>query len=223
MKRIVDGVTYNTDTSTLVAQGECWSRYNHEQVPAMGYLYQTRGGAYFVLEEFEIGKDENDEPIMRSKVVPHTAEDAQKWLMTGDVEVFHNPFEDPPEAAAEQEASATIYVRVPQSLKQRLDAAAKADGASGNAWSIRCIERCLTPHEETRKSLGLVWWLAKTIADNNEGFSPDAIRAMAASAADEIERAWRGLGFAEGRFDQDISDLAVSNDYGREVAAITAR
>ena len=34
-------------------------------------------------------------------------------MLEGDVEVFNNPFEDPPEATAEAEPGATIYVRVP--------------------------------------------------------------------------------------------------------------
>jgi hypothetical protein len=35
-------------------------------------------------------------------------EEAHKWMMNGDIEVFHNPFEDPPEATAEAEPGATI-------------------------------------------------------------------------------------------------------------------
>jgi len=63
--------------------------------------------------------------------------------MTGDVEIRHNPFEEPPEAELEQEPSSTIYLRVPSSLKQRLETVAKSDNLSINSWTMRCIERCI--------------------------------------------------------------------------------
>ena len=45
MKRIVDGVTYNTDTATRLAQS-IWKDDDRDEVT--GILYQTRGGAFFV-------------------------------------------------------------------------------------------------------------------------------------------------------------------------------
>jgi hypothetical protein len=64
-------------------------------------------------------------------------------MLEGEVHVFRNPFEDPPEAAAEAEPGATIYTRVPATLKRAADAAAREQNLSGNAWAMRCIERCL--------------------------------------------------------------------------------
>lgn len=63
--------------------------------------------------------------------------------MKGDIEVFSNPFDDPPEASAEREDAATIYMRVPKALKTRLESAASDAKLSGNVWAMRCIERCL--------------------------------------------------------------------------------
>jgi predicted HicB family RNase H-like nuclease len=74
---------------------------------------------------------------------PLSPDGANKWLLEGEVEVFHNPFEDPPEASAEAEPASTIYIRVPASLKQRVDAAAHAANVSGNVWAMRCLENCL--------------------------------------------------------------------------------
>jgi len=48
-----------------------------------------------------------------------------------------------PEAAAEAEPGATIYLRVPATLKHRVDTAASDAGMSSNAWVMRCIEGCL--------------------------------------------------------------------------------
>lgn len=63
--------------------------------------------------------------------------------MTGEVEVFSNPFEAPPEATAEPEPGATIYIRVPMALKKSVDEAARAANVSSNVWAMRCLEKCL--------------------------------------------------------------------------------
>lgn len=144
MKRIIDGVTYNTATSTLLARSDYEVDYNHSERPCQGMLYQTRAGAYFVHQIIDVGWDDETSQIeYRHRFQTLSGTEAQTWIMTGDVEVLHNPFEDPPEAEAEAEAGSTIYVRVPLSLKQRLENEAKQESISGNAWSIRCIETCL--------------------------------------------------------------------------------
>jgi predicted HicB family RNase H-like nuclease len=145
MKRIIDGVTYNTDTSTRLARSEYETAYNHEDRHCEGDLYQTRGGAFFVWETIYLdGVDDDGEPRTRDRFVALSAKEAEKWIMTGDVEVFHNPFGEPPEAEAEAEPGATIYLRVPAALKKRVDAAAANANLSGNAWAIRCLENCLS-------------------------------------------------------------------------------
>jgi hypothetical protein len=64
-------------------------------------------------------------------------------MMHGQVEVIHNPFDDPPEAVAEEAPAATVYMRVPATLKDALEKAAKSDGVSVNAWMMRCAGSCL--------------------------------------------------------------------------------
>ena len=49
MKRIIDGVTYNTETATKLAQAEWTNALDEDEI--VGILYQTRGGAYFVHHE----------------------------------------------------------------------------------------------------------------------------------------------------------------------------
>jgi hypothetical protein len=64
-----------------------------------------------------------------------------QWLpdgaVDGEVKVFSNPFEDPPEATAEPEPGATIYIRVPMALKRSVDEAARAANLSSNVWVMR--------------------------------------------------------------------------------------
>jgi hypothetical protein len=149
MKRIVDGVTYNTDTATRLARTE-WEDDNRYEPTygwdCVGELYQTRGGAFFVLvtkTKAADARDPDDEGKQRVECSPLTAAEAQSWLCEGDVEVFHNPFEDPPEATGEVEPGATIYLRVPSALKRAVDTAAEQAGVSVNVWAMRCVERCL--------------------------------------------------------------------------------
>lgn len=115
MKRIVNGVTYNTDTSTKLAKSE-WLDNGNE---ASSVLYQTRGGAFFLHHEITRDawneREQADEKKVENSFEPLSPDKAQAWLMDGDVEIFSNPFDDPPEAAAETEPSATIYMRIPAS------------------------------------------------------------------------------------------------------------
>ncbi len=144
MKRIIDGVTYNTATSTLLATSDYEADWNHKSYPCEGHIYQTRGGAFFVHEAINLGfSHEIDEDVWKHRFEALSRAEAQSWIMTGETEIYSNPFEEPPEAQAEDEPSATIYVRVPTSLKQRVDAAAKAENLSANSWAMRCIEGCL--------------------------------------------------------------------------------
>jgi hypothetical protein len=144
MKRIVDGVTYNTETSRLLAKYEFSDDDDAEH--AVG-LYQTRGGAFFEIDSWTqtrwIERERRTEERDRRELTPMSADEAQKWIVEGDVEVIDNPFDDPPEAASEEEPGSTVYVRVPPSLKRAIDQAASAANVSTNAWAMRCLERCV--------------------------------------------------------------------------------
>src|SRR5262249_41823964 len=90
----------------------------------------------------------------RDEFRPMSAEEAEKWTLTGQVEIFGTPFDEPPEAEAEAEPSATIYVRVPTVLKQRVDQAAAGAKLSVNAWAMKCMERCITQWPITEQNKG---------------------------------------------------------------------
>ena len=93
--------------------------------------------------------DENLEwvTVQENAFDPLTLDEAQKWILEGEVEVFSNIFPEPPEATAadDPKTSTTLYVRIPESLKVRLEKAAAAENKSLNAWAIRCMENCLAP------------------------------------------------------------------------------
>ncbi len=147
MKRIINGVAYNTETSTKVARSE-YDNTSQGGPRGEQVLYQTRGGAFF-LHTFEVSahkdrdgewqeRESNDFEVM-------LRDEAQQWVMNaGQVELLGNVFGDPPEAAADESAvpNATIYARVPLALKSQVEASAKAAGLSVNSFLIRCMETC---------------------------------------------------------------------------------
>jgi hypothetical protein len=218
MKRIIDGVTYNTDTSTKLARSEYKTQYNHATNPCVGLLYQTRGGAYFVHENIDLGRENaGDQNSFKDRFLALSIDEAQKWLVGGsEVEVFHNPFTDPPEAAAESEPSATIYMRVPVSLKKRLEEAANDEGLSGNSWAMRCMERCLNTNHRLRDDIGFAYWLADGLADLDLPVSEAQAAAAFRKIADTLKYKWKELGLADAdhdSFDAQIMSLRDGGGY----------
>jgi predicted HicB family RNase H-like nuclease len=190
MKRIVNGVTYNTDTATQLATS---SREDDGKITET--LYQTRGGAFF-LHRQTVNAVWNEED--RSKHIetdhafrPQSPEDAHKWILTGDVEVLRNPFDDPPEAEAEAEPGATIYIRVPASLKRAVDEAAKTQNVSGNVWAMRCVERCLSEDKALKRTLGNIEFALKYLDTENHRLEADERFRVYGCIHFMIERRWR--------------------------------
>ena len=158
MKRVVDGVAYNTATSTRLAEKE-WNEQDERgrNANVEATLYQTQKGAFFVHKRTFTEWWDHDageaEQRTRDECIPMMADEASGWLLRGVVNISHNPFGELPEAAAEAEPGATLYLRVPASLKRRVEGAAKFESLSGNAWMMRCLERCLEQSEATQLSL----------------------------------------------------------------------
>lgn len=148
MKRIIDGVTYNTDTSTVIARAELadddWATKGGDRM--VQTLYQTRGGAFFIhIDTTTVRRSLRDngwEEVERHEFEAMTRDQAHRWVMEGQVELLHDVFGEPPEATEEAAPGATLYIRIPTSLKDRLELLAKQEGLSLNAWTMRCVERC---------------------------------------------------------------------------------
>jgi hypothetical protein len=141
MKRIIRGRTYNTDTATHVAHSRYFYSDNvwEEATEHEANLYLTRGGAFFAVVT------KPDEDASKATIEPMTWEDAEKWVMeSGETELYdESVFAAPPEAGEEAEPEATLYLRVPRALKERIEAHAKEADISLNSWAMRCLERCM--------------------------------------------------------------------------------
>jgi predicted HicB family RNase H-like nuclease len=143
VKRIINGITYNTDTSVRIARKDG----EYSEGPYCTILYKTRGGAYF-LDQAETVLSYDQETAETRVVdrkrtfVPMSRDDAEEWYLEGETEVLVEAFAELPEAAAEAETEAGVYLRLPMVLKTRIEAAAKNARLSLNAWAMRCFERC---------------------------------------------------------------------------------
>ena len=228
MKRIIDGVTYNTDSSTKLGLSEYDTEFNHRQHACHGVLYQTRGGAFFVHEMIALGQnDDNGAPIFKNRFRALGSDDAKKWLMPDNCEVFHNPFDAPPEAVSEPEQSTTVYLRVPQSLKKRIEKAAESDELSVNSWTLRCVERCLSVQRiRAKNDLGFAWSLVNLVTDPGSPAIPSKTKeAMLVEAAHLIKSNWRGLGLMDDdarSFDEDMENMSFSEEFGSRLNSFIA-
>jgi len=196
MKRIVNGVTYNTATATKIARSE----YDGHDGAGTETMYQTRGGAFFIHQQETRRvwnqREEQHQQRITNNFIPMSPDETHRWLMEGNVEVIANPFEDPPEATYESQPGATIYLRVPSSLKHKVEEAAREDGVSGNVWSMRCIERCLDG--KIKKTLANAYDIALTgAADTKEdgALTREQIADLFSEIMEKIESAWVELDF----------------------------
>jgi len=150
-KRIVNGVTYNTATSTLIAGRDGWD-HDERQRPYQWTeeLYQTRRGVFWTLN-IRAYQEERDDTWYIERL---TRAQAEHWFVTREAvasdnsprkywQVYHNPFGERPEAEEEPDPSATAYFRLPASLKSAIEKAAERSQLSVNSWLLRCAEGCV--------------------------------------------------------------------------------
>ena len=129
-KRIIDGKTYNTETSTLL--GEYVGDFLSE------FLFKTRHGAYFTY------CDHPNEP--EEIVRPFEPSQAQRWMeQYCTAESLEAEFGEMPDAGDDE---ARFTLRIPESLRKRVAQIAQANDQSLNAWILRCLERCASTAEK---------------------------------------------------------------------------
>ena len=207
MKRIIDGQTYNTDTSTIVARYEYKDDKGYDTEAT---LYQTRGGAFFLVHKWAV------DDLWKFHFEAMTRDEVSRLVeRTDNLEIVdEGAINEPPEAEAEAEPSATLYIRVPASLKKRVDDAAKESKVSGNVWAMRCVERCLEPDTRGRTAFANAYDAILSILS---GTSNDAGK-WADYAQQELETAWIHLGLGEPRaahIGTEISELVDRHDFSR--------
>lgn len=188
MKRILNGVTYNTHTSTVVARYE-WVDDN-TGIQNDVSVYKTRGGAFFRVYSWNEGEDQKHyfEALDREAL--------DKMVTTIDnLEIVDSAaIEEPPEAAAEASPEATVFTRVPATLKRRIDDAAKGESQSTNSYSLKCLERCVGMGDTIRRLASALYFLEGLPEAIEEGGD---LRPTISSIISEIKLAAANLGVAD--------------------------
>jgi predicted HicB family RNase H-like nuclease len=128
VKRIIDGMTYNTQTATEVfcsgpVQSDAWHG-----------VYQTRHGAFF-----KVVVDHDGETVL--EFGPLTDNEAQAEVQKHAPHLVDDYFGPFPEAGA---AERRLTIRVPANLATRIETAAQAKSLSVNSYAMRCFEQCVT-------------------------------------------------------------------------------
>jgi hypothetical protein len=155
MKRRIDGQVYDTDTATAVARSE--EEVDRTEEGKTGFeghrtftLYRTPKGVFFlVTHETWIADDDWRTPKQQYNFEPLTPADAEKWVDTGEVEMLDDSvFPEAPEAEPVVETTATLYLRIPVTLKEKIEAKSRARGQAMNTWAIHCLEACVAGPQE---------------------------------------------------------------------------
>jgi predicted DNA binding CopG/RHH family protein len=124
MKRIIDGVTYDTDTAT-----EVFAEESQADPSVWESLYQTRHGAFF-----RVTGDDGDYLVFE----PMTDQKAQKFLERRAnhlVEQYFGPF--PEYGSAEKR----LTLRMPIGLYRRVESAATKFKLDVNKYIQRSLEK----------------------------------------------------------------------------------
>lgn len=152
IKRVIDGVAYNTETSTklhsrkLEADSAYAAEYGVQPEASVEELFQTRAGRfYFVYRQIAQWDSLRRAPIFRDEVVPTTRENAAEWMKQHAPEsqlafVMNLKFvtESPP-----SQAGTVMSLRVASHLKERVAFRAKLRGKSTNAYIEACLHYCI--------------------------------------------------------------------------------
>ena len=141
MKRAIDGRWYNTDTSTIVGRYEHENNNDHN---VEATLYLNKRGAFFILHQWEVGDAES--PRSKYYMEAMAREEVNKLVKDQDnfQIIDEEAWQTPAEVEAEAESGATLYLRLPATLKKRVGSAAAKANLSANSWVIRCLENCLS-------------------------------------------------------------------------------
>ena len=127
MKRIIDGQTYNTETSNEIFVRE------HPDSHAWWGLYQTRAGAFF-----KIHVDHDGEEFLEFGPISDT--EAQRLLEKHANHLVEKYFDVIEGGSAERR----LTIRLPINLARRVEEAALAKNVSVNAYAMRALEGAVT-------------------------------------------------------------------------------
>jgi predicted DNA binding CopG/RHH family protein len=126
MKRIIDGITYNTDTATEVFS------FENAYSGAWFGVYQTRHGAFFSVKCEHDGETHTFTPL--------SDEEARKLLERHANHLVEQYFGPCPEYGS---AERRLTVRIPMGLARRVETAAETQKLDMNKYIQRTLEKAV--------------------------------------------------------------------------------
>jgi hypothetical protein len=161
MKKIIDGKAYNTETARLLTTVQLPGQKRDDRgaiqfdptsklIGGTTSLYETPGGAYFIVREVKEGLYANDDfrggdkwtrYISHPGLYALTRKQALVWAESKrfDIDKIESMFGNIEEAG---ETTGTMLLRLPKGLKASIEQAAASANQSANTWVMRCVERC---------------------------------------------------------------------------------
>jgi len=168
MKRIIDGKTYNTETATVIQHyvrvlDSSWldehvdpESENASEFCHIETLYQTRQGDLFLVvtdpqPNFVHGRPMGVRHV--ESLGPVTTDYALDWLKSHPrLDAKYQGHIHRLEVSKKRTANSTVLLRIPASLKERLETCAKNKGQSLNTWVMRSLEQAALDEEEKGSS-----------------------------------------------------------------------
>jgi hypothetical protein len=164
IKQVIDGKAYNTETARCLATVDLMGyrmdergRFTTNTPRKVGTssLYETRGGAYFLVRDYDPASDIADPDLAGQLrihdrgVIPLKRKEALGWAESKalDSDKIEEMFGEVAEAG---DQTAAILLRVPQTLKLAIEKSAAVAGVSTNTWLMRCAERAIASEREQK-------------------------------------------------------------------------
>jgi len=164
VKQVIDGKAYNTDTARCLVTVDLVGyridergRFVTDSPTKVGTssLYETRGGAYFLVRDYDPeGAHANPDmvgqlTVNHPGVTPLRRKEALAWAVSRDIGKIEEMFGKGAEAG---DQTGAILLRVPQTLKLAIEKSAAVAGVSTNTWLMRCVERAIASERDERQS-----------------------------------------------------------------------
>jgi hypothetical protein len=162
IKQVIDGKAYNTETAVCLATVDLMGyrmdergRFTTNTPRKVGTssLYESRGGAYFLVRDYDPASDIADPDLagqlrIRDRgVIPLKRKEAFGWAESKALDKIEEMFGKVAEAG---DQTGAILLRVPQTLKLAIEKSAAVAGVSTNAWLMRCAERAIAYEREQK-------------------------------------------------------------------------
>ena len=167
IKQVIDGKTYNTETARRLATVELMGyrtdqrgRFTTNTPKKVGStsLYETRGGGYFLVRDYDPTSDIADPDLAGQLrihdrgVIPLKREEALGWAESKalDSDRIEEMFGKVAEVGEAGDETGAILLRVPRTFKLAIEKSAALAGVSTNTWLMRCAERAIASEREQK-------------------------------------------------------------------------